>query len=103
MKAKAYVKCELGYWELEEENGAIIALNFIGDLDSREKESTSDSNPAINEAKKQLEEYFKGERREFSVPISLEGTQFQKKVWQALQKIPYGMTKSYQEIGRAHV
>ncbi len=98
MKAKAYVKCELGYWELEEKNGVIIALNFIGDLDSQKNELTLNSNPTLNEAKRQLEEYFNGERREFSLAISLEGTNFQQKVWQALQEIPYGTTKSYQEV-----
>lgn len=98
MKAKAYVKCELGYWELEEKNGVITALNFIGDLDSQKNGSTLNSNPTLNEAKRQLEEYFNGERREFSLAISLEGTNFQQKVWQALQEIPYGTTKSYQEV-----
>jgi methylated-DNA-[protein]-cysteine S-methyltransferase len=98
MKSKAYVKCELGYWELEEEHGKITALNFIGELVESKKGMPTDTNPILDEGKKQLEEYFDGKRQEFSLPLHLEGTTFQKKVWQALQEIPYGATKSYQEV-----
>lgn len=45
----------------------------------------------------QLQEYFKGRRKEFSVPLNAQGTDFQHKVWAALQFIPYGQTKSYKE------
>ncbi|MDR7131259.1 AraC family transcriptional regulator of adaptative response/methylated-DNA-[protein]-cysteine methyltransferase [Algoriphagus sp. 4150] len=45
----------------------------------------------------QLQEYFDGERKEFSVPLHSPGTDFQNKVWAALQHIPYGQTKSYKE------
>ncbi len=43
----------------------------------------------------QLEEYFKGKRKEFNLPIKLAGTDFQIKVWNALQQIPYGKTETY--------
>lgn len=46
----------------------------------------------------QLDEYFKGERLEFSVPFIIEGTAFQQSVWQALTTVPYGKTASYKEI-----
>ncbi len=46
----------------------------------------------------QLEEYFSGRRREFDLPLAAEGTEFQKKVWNELAKIPYGKTFSYGEI-----
>lgn len=49
---------------------------------------------------KQLREYFKGERKKFTVTLVLEGTPFQKKVWRELQKIPYGQTATYGEIAR---
>jgi AraC family transcriptional regulator of adaptative response/methylated-DNA-[protein]-cysteine methyltransferase len=45
----------------------------------------------------QLEEYFAGQRREFSVPLAAAGTAFQEKVWAVLRTIPYGTTRSYQE------
>lgn len=50
---------------------------------------------------RELKEYFDGKRREFTVPLDLQGTEFQKKCWRALLKIPYGKTKSYGDIARA--
>jgi AraC family transcriptional regulator of adaptative response/methylated-DNA-[protein]-cysteine methyltransferase len=44
----------------------------------------------------QLEEYFAGSRKHFTLPLVLTGTDFQKRAWQALQGIPYGQTISYQ-------
>lgn len=60
-----------------------------------------DEIPLLLEAKKQLEEYFKGERREFSLPLKVDGTEFRKKVWNALLEIPYGSTCSYKELAEA--
>lgn len=49
----------------------------------------------------ELVEYFMGDRRGFSMPLSLKGTEFQKKVWRELLNIPYGQTRSYQDIAAA--
>ncbi len=46
----------------------------------------------------ELDEYFEGTRKVFTFPVKLEGTAFQKQVWQALRQIPYGETRSYKEI-----
>jgi methylated-DNA-[protein]-cysteine S-methyltransferase len=46
----------------------------------------------------QLEEYFNGDRKKFNVPLDIEGTDFQKKVWGELIKIPYGKTATYKKI-----
>lgn len=46
----------------------------------------------------ELKEYFIGQRKKFEVPLDVEGTEFQRKVWNQLKKIPYGKTFSYQEI-----
>lgn len=56
------------------------------------------SNDILNNAKSQLKDYFSGENKILDVPIKLIGTPFRKKVWQALQTIPYGETRSYGEI-----
>lgn len=53
--------------------------------------------PVIVEAKKQLREYFAGKRKGFDLPLRLEGTEFQRKAWRELQRIPYGRTISYGE------
>ncbi len=49
----------------------------------------------------QVSEYFSGKRKHFDVPYKLTGTDFQKKVWQALCDIPYGETRSYKDIAVA--
>ncbi|MDO4530376.1 MAG: methylated-DNA--[protein]-cysteine S-methyltransferase [Bacillota bacterium] len=49
----------------------------------------------------QLTEYFAGERREFDLPLQPMGTPFQQRVWEALQNIPYGETRTYGEIAKA--
>lgn len=50
---------------------------------------------------KQLDEYFKGKRKVFDIPLSIDGTEFRKKVWKALLDIPYGETRCYQQIAEA--
>ena len=59
---------------------------------------TCGSTPVTAEARQQLDEYFAGRRRVFSVPLLTAGTTFQKNVWQALQNIGYGSTASYRDI-----
>lgn len=54
--------------------------------------------PATEEAVRQLQEYFDGERRVFDLPLDPVGTDFQRTVWNALQDIEYGATRSYGEI-----
>jgi len=58
---------------------------------------TQNNNLHINELETQLKEYFEGKRKEFTIPLVIEGTPFQKEVWTALQAIPYGATHSYKE------
>jgi methylated-DNA-[protein]-cysteine S-methyltransferase len=52
----------------------------------------------LQESKKQLQEYFDMQRKEFDIPLLLVGTEFQKRVWHELIKVPYGTTISYQEL-----
>lgn len=54
--------------------------------------------PLLTQTERELAEYFRGERWVFSVPLALDGTPFQKKVWNALLKIPAGQTRSYESI-----
>jgi len=54
-------------------------------------------NKHFEELDKQLKEYFDGKRKDFDLPLVLDGTEFQQKVWKELQRIPYGNTRSYQE------
>lgn len=78
------------------DNGeAIIELDFGNNLN---KDIEIKETELIKKAKKQLDEYFNGERKKFNLPLELKGTEFQRKVWKALINIPYGRTKTYKEI-----
>lgn len=58
-------------------------------------------NPHLRRLKAELEDYFAGRLRKFSVPLVYPGTPFQQKVWSALLEIPYGETRSYEDLARA--
>ena len=58
-------------------------------------EATWDRQPVIDEAARQLDEYFAHKRQSFSVPLLPLGTPFQQRVWQSLLQVPYGTTISY--------
>lgn len=59
-----------------------------------------DDDPVLGEASRQLREYFAGDRVEFDLPLHPVGTDFQQRVWRALQDIPYGATWTYGELAR---
>lgn len=63
-----------------------------------ENEPSVDKHPILTETIKQLDEYFSETRHEFSLPIKLNGTDFQNRVWEELQRIPYGQIKTYGEV-----
>lgn len=56
------------------------------------------SNPVLDQARRELEEYFEGERQRFDVPIDAPGSEFEERVWQALREVPFGSTISYGEL-----
>jgi methylated-DNA-[protein]-cysteine S-methyltransferase len=61
----------------------------------------NDGNPLLMEAVRQLQAYFAGQLREFQLPLDIEGTEFQKRVWREVAAIPYGETRSYLQIATA--
>ena len=73
----------------------IRAIKFGADEKVR---ASGTANEMTRWAVKELEEYFQGKRKEFTVPCRPEGTDFQKRVWEALTRIPYGVTRTYKEI-----
>lgn len=81
---------------------ALVALCFETNWSLIQKRLTNNrapivhrSHPILSQTKIQLHEYFDGQRREFSIPLSLSGTPFQNSVWAMLQQIPYGSVWSY--------
>ena len=77
---------------IEEEKGFITKVQFGKRGDFGEK------TPALLQCEQELREYFFEGRREFSVKLNPKGTDFQKRVWEQLKKIPYGETRNYGEI-----
>ena len=80
------------------ENGrAITDILFEEQLPGDAVQHTT---PLLEQAAKQLDEYFTGKRTSFDLPLEPEGTPYRKKVWQVLTEIPYGQTMTYGEIAR---
>lgn len=76
--------------------GLVTAIDFGA---SRPRHSRV-ADPLLDLAEQQLGEYFGGERTTFDLPLANDGTEFQKKVWGELVRIPYGETASYGDIAR---
>ena len=98
------VATPVGPLTLVAEGGALVRISFGDDRHSsegRESSGCSDHTPLLDEAARQLADYFEGRRREFDLPLAPAGTSFQREVWAALREIPYGETRSYKDIARA--
>lgn len=63
-------------------------------------EYVENDDSVISNTRRQLDEYFEGVRDYFDVPLLVVGTKFQKSVWNALQKVPYGTTSTYLKIAK---
>ena len=83
----------VGDLTVSEEDGRIVALDWGW---GRDQEET----PVLCAARAQLEEYFDGARTVFDLPLAPEGSEYRRKVWAALCRIPYGSTRSYAEIAQ---
>ena len=97
MKRFVVVQSPVGDLTLTEENGALTGLYF-GRLSLEGEEGLT---ALLERTSRQLEEYFAGKRKQFDLPLSLRGTEFQRQVWAALRDIPYGETRSYGQIAQA--
>ena len=96
MKEEAFIKTPLGIAKIEGDGNGISSVSI---LDSDEK--VSDIIPdELQDCVYQLQEYFEGKRKNFSLTLNPQGTDFQKKVWDALLEIPYGKTTTYLQQSR---
>ena len=93
------------YYSMESPFGTVVihddgtAITRVQwDREDLVKKGEENLTPIIEKMIKQLEEYFEGSRQEFDISIRFRGTDFQKRVWRVLRKIPYGETRTYQEI-----
>ena len=95
MKHTAYIKTALGPIEISEVDGFITELLFIKDTPEIPEEQKT---PLLEKAEKQIKEYLDGTSKGFDLPLAAKGTEFQRTVWEALHKIPYGETRSYKQV-----
>lgn len=104
MEEKCLYQSPIGVLCIKAENGKITHLdlqreesyNLLAENDKRHSDSK-----LLDEVCRQLDEYFQGKRKQFDLPLSCAGTAFQQRVWSQLQKIPYGETRSYEDIAAA--
>ncbi|SFN24739.1 methylated-DNA-[protein]-cysteine S-methyltransferase [Chryseobacterium oleae] len=81
----------------------LVAIIWEGEDYKRTKLSEpikDDEHPLLLQAEQQLNEYFQNKRTTFDIPLDFRGTEFQIRVWEALLKIPYGITKTYGELAK---
>lgn len=88
----------IGLLEIKEENEKIIGLDLLQNTFSMDIAKYAYHSDLIYEAYIQINEYFKGKRRKFNLPICCIGTAFQKLVWEELRNITYGETRSYKDV-----
>ncbi len=106
-----YYETKLGRLFIAEDGEGIAEVSIVKNMMSPDVENTPgrkellsceiEETPLIRQAIRELMEYFDGRRKEFNISLNPKGTNFQKKVWDALRAIPYGETRSYQQIAQA--
>jgi methylated-DNA-[protein]-cysteine S-methyltransferase len=103
-------KTDVGEVVLGSFRGKLCLLGFRGremkgTVDDRIKKalnakSVEHDDEVLEKTRRQLDEYFKGLRREFDIPLLMVGTDFQKRVWNVLMKVPYGHTSTYLKVAK---
>ena len=91
---KGYCKTEIGMIVVTGTEDGIMTLDFTDEKVLEIPETPE----CLRECIRQIDEYFQGKRKNFSVQLLMEGTDFQKKVWKELSKIPFGENVSYKDI-----
>lgn len=92
---KSYFTSSIGIFEIVSENNALISLKLV-----EKSENSSFETDFNKKVKTQLNEYFSGSRKVFDLKLNPQGTDFQKRVWLELSKIPFGELKSYSQIAQ---
>jgi methylated-DNA-[protein]-cysteine S-methyltransferase len=92
---KTYFLAPIGLLEISGSEKGITSVSFVANVDN-----VIENPPCLRECVSQLNDYFNGKRKSFNLKLDVEGTEFQKKVWNELLKIPYGKTVSYNDIAK---
>ena len=103
MKSYNIIKTPVGELMLVANSSALIGIYFVGcdHIPAEQKQWKRDAQHSVLcQAKEQLQEYFAGQRTEFTLPLSFGGTDFQERVWREIALIPFGKTISYADLAR---
>lgn len=98
-----FVTSPVGKLKLVASEKGLVAILWENDNPRRVPLTSSmedDQQKILVEVERQLNQYFAGERRSFSLPLDMKGTPFQKDVWEALLSIPFGETRSYGQLAK---
>jgi methylated-DNA-[protein]-cysteine S-methyltransferase len=93
----------VGILKLVASDKGLVAVLWENDKPNRVRLGAMTANqrhPILLDTERQLEQYFAGERKTFSVALDMRGTPFQKNVWEALLAIPFGETRSYRQLAK---
>jgi methylated-DNA-[protein]-cysteine S-methyltransferase len=93
----------IGRLKLVASQKGLVAVLWENDGPRRvrlEELEESDDNPILTQTEDELREYFAGKRTQFSVPLDMRGTPFQRQVWEALLAIPFGQTRTYGQLAK---
>lgn len=93
MKKIFFYESPVGWLRLTAEEDALTELFFV-----EKKEGRNTSSPILEQAIKELDEYFSGKRKVFTVPLRTTGSPFQQRVWKELLNIPFATTTSYMKV-----
>lgn len=96
MNGYAVYPFPFGFLKIGYEGDAVTCLKSVA-----AEEPKGQKTPLTDRVYGEIMEYLDGKRRHFDFPIELHGTDFQKKVWNQLKKIPYGETRTYKEVAEA--
>ena len=98
-----FINSPIGKLKLVASDKGLVAILWEQDSPRRVRlgEITEDAqHPVLVKTEEQLDEYFSGRRKAFSIPLDMRGTPFQTQVWQALLAIPFGETRTYGQLAR---
>lgn len=98
--ARRRIDSPLGELWLSANEAALVGVYFASQPGARARQAAACTHPVLDLAAAELAEYFRGERRRFSLPIAPQGTPFQRAVYRALAELDYGELCSYAELAR---
>lgn len=86
----------IGWLRIKSENGNLVDIEFM------QRKPVVEQSPSRLETNTvaQLSQYFQNKKQKFNLPLNLNGTDFQRRVWQALQNIPFGQVKTYGQLAK---